>query len=177
MSVLTIKQHSTEQPRDFLVRINNQAALCELTKLTADPVQETTKLVFLSGLADPHLKLKVLDHIQAKGSTSVTDLVSLASITGLQRTFALREEKSPQPIFNASDSCHQQLREMKTHFINSQLYSIASGPSAIAITYVLLVGIVGATITATYALRCTEPATNAEKCVTSKLSIDRQELC
>ena len=45
MSLLIMKQHSTEQPRDFLVRINNQAALCELTKLAADPVQEITKLV------------------------------------------------------------------------------------------------------------------------------------
>ena len=114
MFLLTIKQHSTEQLRDFLVRINNQAALCELTKLAADPVQETTELVFLAGLADPHLKLKLLDHIQVKDSTSVTDSVSLASITGLQRTFALLEEKSPQTIFNASDSCHQQCREMKT---------------------------------------------------------------
>ena len=40
--------------------------------------------------------------------------------------------------------------------------------------YVLLVGIVGASIAAMNALRCTEPATIAEKWVTSELSVDRQ---
>ena len=47
MSLLKMKQHSTEQPHDFLVHINNQATLCELKKLAPDPVQETTKLIFL----------------------------------------------------------------------------------------------------------------------------------
>ena len=66
MSLLTMKQHSTEQPCDFLVCINNQAALCELTKLAADPFQEITKLIFLVGLRDPDLKLNCWTTFRSK---------------------------------------------------------------------------------------------------------------
>ena len=39
MTLLTMEQHVGEHPRDFMVRINNQAALCDLAKLAANPVQ------------------------------------------------------------------------------------------------------------------------------------------
>ena len=170
MSLLTMKQHSTEQPLDFLVRINNQTGFCELTKLAADPVQEIAKLVFLARLTDPDLQLKLLDHIQIKDSTLVTDLVSLASITSLQRTFALREEKSPQPIFNASDSCHQQNREKDTLSI---LDSTSSRVVPQQLRLCASCRNCGCKHSINNALRCTEPATIAVKWVTLELSVDQ----
>ena len=90
MSLMTMQQQVGEPPREFLVRINDQAARCNLSQMAENPVAEITKLVYLAGLADPDLKLKLLDHIHAQPTASITDLVSLASIASSQRSFALK---------------------------------------------------------------------------------------
>ena len=103
MTLLTMEQHVGEHPRDFMVRINNQAALCDLTKLAANPVQEITKLVYLAGLSDSDLKLRLLEHLQSNENASVMDLVSLASIASSQRSFAHKEAlPGPSPAFHAA---------------------------------------------------------------------------
>ena len=110
MSLFTMQQHSDEYPRDFLAHINNQAAVCDLAKLADNPFLEVTKLVFLVGLSNPDLKLKLLEHVHIQDKTSITDLVSLASIVGSQRSFALPDVRpsTAAPVFNASASCQQQ---------------------------------------------------------------------
>ena len=110
MSLLMMQQHSDEHPRDFLARINNQAAVCDLATLAENPILEVTKLVFLAGLANPDLKLRLLEHVHAQDKVSVTDLVSLASIVGSQRSFALSDDRPTKamPVFNSSASCQQQ---------------------------------------------------------------------
>ena len=89
-----------------MVHINNQAALCDLAKLAANPVQEITKLVYLAGLSDSDLKLRLLEHLQSNENASVMDLVSLASIASSQRSFAHKEALSgPSPVFHAAPQC------------------------------------------------------------------------
>jgi hypothetical protein len=54
MKLDQLQQHSNESPGEFLLRINNQAALCDLTKLAQDMVGEMTKLIFMVGISSPH---------------------------------------------------------------------------------------------------------------------------
>ena len=107
MTLLTMEQHVGEHPHDFMVRINNQAALCDLAKLATNLVQEITKLVYLAGLSDSDLKLRLLEHLQSNENASVMDLVSLASIASSQRSFAHKEALSERsPAFHAALNIH-----------------------------------------------------------------------
>ena len=86
-----------------MVRINNQAALCDLAKLAANQVQEIIKLVYLARLSDSDLKLRLLEHLQSNENASVMDLVSLASIASSQRSFSHKEALSgPLPAFHTA---------------------------------------------------------------------------
>ena len=106
MTLLTMEQRVGEHPRDFVVRINNQAALCDSAKLATNPVQEITKLVYLAGLSDSDLKLRLLEHLQSNENASVMDLVSLASIASSQRSFVHKEGQSGlSPAFHTAPQC------------------------------------------------------------------------
>ena len=87
--------------------INNQAALCELTKLAADPVQEITKPCFPGRTRGSRFKVEIV----GPHSGQRFDLGQFIFYHPFAENFCA---EVPQPIFNVSDSCHQQDREKDT---------------------------------------------------------------
>ena len=90
---LEMRQLSDESPNDFLTRLHSLAPSCSFVQLKNDPEQELIKLVFLTGLSSPELKLRLLHHLCLQPDVSVLELVNLATMIQSERLFALETNK------------------------------------------------------------------------------------